>query len=193
LLLVASPISQDLDALGEILPRYPPDKVIWMGGKDLCWEAEYLIGRIADFEIPLLVGEEGQELVFQDGLSIRILGVNPRGGTLLVEYGFFQALFPFGITDRTRDNLNQGKDLGRISVYMVADNGYQSSNPSGWINNINPRLLLLAVGLKDNWGLPDRGLLDRLAGYSLLRTDQHGTIQLKTDGERLWIALEGEP
>jgi competence protein ComEC len=193
LLLVTSPITQDLDALGEVLPRYRPDQIIWMGGPGLCWEAEYLRGKIADFEIPLLDGEVGQELVFQDGLTIRILAVNPRGGTVLIGYGYFLGLFPFGITEQTREEFNHGKDLGRISVYMVAENGYQTSNPSNWIDNLHPQLLLLPVGIKDNQGLPDRGLLDRLAGYSLLRTDQHGTIQLATDGERLWIELEREP
>ena len=73
---------------------------------------------------------------------------------------------------------------------MVADNGYQSSNPTEWIRNLNPQILFLSVGIKDGQGLPDKGLVDRLAGYSLLRTDQHGSIQITTDGKQMWVLVE---
>ena len=86
-----------------------------------------------------------------------------------------------------------GLNLGEMTALLVADNGYQSSNPSLWINNLRPRLVLLSVGIKDSRGLPDRGMIDRLAGYSLLRTDQNGTIRLITDGNQLWVKVDRLP
>jgi competence protein ComEC len=141
-------------------------------------------------QIPVSPGKGGQTVLLSDGLQIRILAVGSRGGTLLVQYGHFQALFPFGLKAADRQVWDQGRKLGEITVYYLADNGYQSSNPAEWITNLNPELLLLSVGLKDSRGLPDRGLIDRLGGYSLLRTDEHGTITLITDGEKLWIKVE---
>jgi beta-lactamase superfamily II metal-dependent hydrolase len=123
-------------------------------------------------------------------LVIKFLSVNKGGGTLLIEYGSFRALFPFGIVEADRQTWRQGMDLGEVSVLYLADNGYQSSNPSTWIRNLNPELLLLSVGLKDSQGLPDRELIARLGGYSLLRTDQHGTIHLISDGVRMWIRVD---
>ena len=193
LLLVASPLAQDLDSLGAILPRFHPKEIIWLGGPGMCWEAEYLRGKISEIKIPLHEGDPGEVLDFQDGLQIRILSETPRGGTLLVEFGSFRGLFPFGITNASIEELLNNGDLGEISVYMLADHGYQSSNPSYWIDALHPQLVLLSVGVNNNQGLPNRGLLDRLAGYSLLRTDAHGTIHLSTDGKRLWIELEEEP
>jgi competence protein ComEC len=190
LLLIASPVLNDLDALGGTLPRFRPQQVIWLGGSSLCWEASNLRVMMEEEDIPVLYGKAGQTLLFRDGLRIKILTVNPRGGTLLIQYGKFQALFPFGLTVEDREDWGQGRDLGEVSVYYLADNGYQSSNPSEWIDNLNPELLLLSVGLKGSQGLPDRGLIDRLGGYSLLRTDQNGSISLITDGEQLWIRVE---
>ena len=83
-----------------------------------------------------------------------------------------------------------GRDLGEVTLLLLADSGYQSSNPSLWIRNLNPQSFLLSVGIKDSQGLPDRGLIDRLAGYSLLRTDQHGSIQITTDGIQMWVQVE---
>ncbi len=38
--------------------------------------------------------------------------------------------------------------------------------------------------------LPSPETLARLSGYTVLRTDQHGWIELTTDGEQLWVAVE---
>ena len=190
LLLVASPVVSDLDALGGILPRFRPREVIWFGKHNLCWEAENLRLLMEEEGIPVISGKAGQTLLFSDGLQIQILAVNARGGTILIQYGNFQALIPFGLRSDDREGWRQGRDLGEVSVYLLADNGYQSSNPSAWINNLRPELLLLSVGLEDNRGLPDRGLMDSLGGYSLLRTDVNGSITLITDGEKLWIRVE---
>ena len=190
LLLIASPVLHDLDGLGGILPRFNPHQVIWLGDHDLCWESENLRVMMQENQIPVIYGKAGQTLLFSDGLRVKILSVNPRGGTLLIHYGNFQALFPFGISAEDRRGWDQGMALGEINVYYLADNGYQSSNPSEWINNLRPELILLSVGLKDSWGLPDQGLIDRLGGYSLLRTDENGTISLITDGLNLWIRVE---
>ncbi len=190
LLLIASPVVSDLDALGDILPRFNPQQVVWLGDQHLCWEAENLRVLMEENQIPVINGKAGQVLFFSDGLQVKILSVNSRGGTLLIQYRNFQALFPFGISSKNRLDWNQGRDLGEISVYYLADNGYQSSNPTEWINNLRPELVLLSVGLKDNRGLPDQGLMDRLGGYSLLRTDKNGSIALITDGWKLWIRVE---
>jgi competence protein ComEC len=190
LVLIASPEGNDLDALAGILPRFNPHQVIWLGDHHLCWEGENLRSVMEENQIPVVDGEADQTLLFSDGLRVKILAENPRGGTLLIQYGNFQALFPFGISLEDRQDLNHGRELGEVSVYYLADNGYQSSNPSIWIENLRPELLLLSVGLKDSRGLPDRGLLDRLGGYSLLRTDKNGSISLITDGSKLWIRVE---
>ncbi|HDD55199.1 MAG TPA: ComEC/Rec2 family competence protein, partial [Chloroflexi bacterium] len=190
LLLIASPALNDLDALGGILPRFNPQQVIWLGADDLCWEAENLRSLMQENQIPVVYGKAGQTLLLSDGLRVKILAVNARGGTLLIQYGDFQALFPFGIRAEDRQDWGQGRELGEINVYYLADNGYQSSNPSVWIENLRPELLLLSVGVTDNRGLPDRGLMDRLGGYSLLRTDENGSISLLTDGKKLWIRVD---
>ena len=167
-----------------------PEKAVWLGDPSLCWESENLRFSLDEERIPLMFGEEGQTLIFRDGMRIQILSASSRGGTVLVEYENFRAVLPYGITNEIRTGLHNGRDIGEVSVLLLADNGYQSSNPSVWIDNLHPQLVLLSVGIKDSQGLPNRGLIDRLAGYSLLRTDQHGTIHISTNGEKLWIRVE---
>lgn len=190
LVLVLSPQAQDLDALAGNLPRFVPEKVIWLGDPSLCWESENLRSSLDEERISLMFAEAGQTLIFKDNLRIQILSASPRGGSVLIDYEDFRAVLPFGITAGIRAELEEGRDIGEVSVLLLADNGYQASNPTVWIKNLHPQLVLLSVGIKNSQGLPSLGLLDRLAGYSLLRTDQHGTIHLSTNGKKLWIRVE---
>jgi competence protein ComEC len=45
------------------------------------------------------------------------------------------------------------------------------------------------VGEDNKFGHPSSAVLDRYAerGITVLRTDQQGTIEFITDGERLWV------
>jgi len=189
-ILIASPVEQDIDALAGILPRFLPEEVYWLGDDSLCWEAENLRNELEKNSIPIIYGEPGQILELGDGVKITVLAESRRGGTLLIEYKNFRSLFPYGISEKYREEIRMGRDLGNVTLLMAADNGYQSSNPSEWIRNLNPQILFLSVGIKDSQGLPDRGLIDRLAGYSLLRTDQHGSIHITTDGKQIWVYVD---
>ncbi len=191
--IITSPIEQEIDSLAGNIPRFQPETVLWMGDGSLCWEAENLRSIIDENAIPLVNGKAGQILTVSDGVMITILSQSKSGGTLLIEYGSLRVLLPYGLLEKNRDEWRQGLDLGQVTVLLLADNGYSSSNPSLWINNLNPRLVLLSVGIKDSRGLPGRSMIDRLAGYSLLRTDQHGSIQLISDGDQLWLEVDRLP
>jgi hypothetical protein len=45
----------------------------------------------------------------------------------------------------------------------------------------------LSVAAGDRNDLPDPETLEALEGYTLLRTDQNGWIEVTTDGERIWV------
>jgi beta-lactamase superfamily II metal-dependent hydrolase len=46
------------------------------------------------------------------------------------------------------------------------------------------------VALADKTGLPSPETLDALRGYTLLRTDEVGWIQITTDGQKMWVEVE---
>jgi len=191
--IISSPLEQDLDAIVGNILRFRPHQVLLFGDGSICWESVNLRIILSENNIPVTYGETGQTLEMSDGVKISVLSQSNSGGTLLLEYGSFRILLPFGLLNESREEWKMGLDLGPMTVLMLADNGYQSTNPSSWIENLHPQLVLLSVGLKDSRGLPDRGLIDRLGGYSLLRTYQHGDIHLITDGSKLWIQVERLP
>jgi beta-lactamase superfamily II metal-dependent hydrolase len=63
-------------------------------------------------------------------------------------------------------------------------------NPPEWIDRWQPQVVLLSVGAGDVKGLPDPETVQALEGYTVLRTDQDGWIELTTDGKQMWVEAE---
>ena len=190
LLVIASPIPEDLLAVERNLERFPPERVIWLGEQALCVEAESLQEKLQEKKIPIVQGQIGQEVVYSRGGKLVVLEESARGGSVLLSYQHFRVLLPFGLDEVGRERLRQGRDIGPISVLLLADRGYQASNPPGWIWNLQPQLLVFS-GEGDGYGsLPDSRLIADLAGYSLLRTDQQGAVEIISDGIEMQVRVE---
>ena len=64
------------------------------------------------------------------------------------------------------------------------------ANPPDWIANLHPQDVLWDVDPGGRQELPPAEALESAEGYTLLRTDKNGWIELATDGERLWVEVE---
>ncbi len=54
---------------------------------------------------------------------------------------------------------------------------------------VDPQVAVISVGADNRFGHPAPEVLDRYAeqGVPALRTDELGTLEFVTDGERLWV------
>jgi competence protein ComEC len=73
---------------------------------------------------------------------------------------------------------------------LLPDSGSELANPPEWLEKIDPELVLISVGAGNTRGLPSEAVLRALEGRTILRTDLHGTIEITTDGERMWVEVE---
>lgn len=193
LLLVASPLAEDIGALPFFVERYPPHEVVWIGSPSPSRAADYLRETLVGLQVPVIEGHPGGSVKIGNDIQIDILSRSDRGGLLLISYGKFRGLMPFGISKDSIQALRDGRDIGHVSVLLLADNGHVANNPPDWIQNLNPRLGIVSVAPDDRQGRPSPSLLRRMAGVSLLRTDLHGWIEITTDGEQMWINVENSP
>jgi len=116
--------------------------------------------------------------------------VGRRSGVLLLEWKNFRALLPVGMSFEEMEALENGKAVGRVSALLMAEGGYAPLNPLEWVANLQPQAVLLSVSLKDTTGLPSPVAIQAVEGYTLLRTDRSGWIELSTDGEQMWVEVE---
>ena len=99
-------------------------------------------------------------------------------------------LLPVGANLDTLDALQDGATMGPMDVISLAQSGYALLAPDVWIDNLDPRLVVISVAPGDPDGRPDKETLDALAGRSVLRTDINGWIDVSSDGTQMWVSVE---
>jgi competence protein ComEC len=55
---------------------------------------------------------------------------------------------------------------------------------------VAPAVAVISVGADNKFGHPSPEVLARLAGVPVYRTDRRGTVEMVSDGERLWVRME---
>lgn len=87
-----------------------------------------------------------------------------------------------------------GDDALRADVLKVAHHGSRTSTTPAFLRAVRPRLALVSVGSGNVYGHPDQDVIARLAaaGAMVLRTDQLGTVVVRTDGRSIHIEAAGD-
>jgi competence protein ComEC len=189
-LIVASPDNQDLSALSSTIERFNPAYVLWSGPTGGTRAARSLYQTLTASSTPVTFMQSGQRLDLGSGASLQALSVGARGAVLLVEWQAFRLLLPLGLDFDTLETLEYGRNLGRLSALLLAESGYAPLNPPEWITNLSPQTVLLSVAPGDPENLPSPETLTAIQGYTLLRTDQNGWIEMVTDGQQMWVQVE---
>jgi competence protein ComEC len=81
----------------------------------------------------------------------------------------------------------------RAEVLKVGHHGSRTSSTEAFVDAVNPRLALVSVGAANTYGHPSPEVMQRLtaAGATVLRTDQLGTVVLRSDGSVLEVHAAG--
>jgi len=189
-LVVASTQENQLSGLPRVVERIPPGSVLWAGNLEASYAARTLDAWVTEQSIPTTRAEIGAELHLGQGVVLRVLDANPRGAVLLVEWESFRALLPVGLNFDALESLDNGKEIGQVSLLLLSESGYAPLSPPEWILNLNPQSIVLNVAAGDKDGLPDEETLETIEDFPLFRTDQNGWIEAITDGRQVWFRIE---
>jgi competence protein ComEC len=189
-LVVAAPGDAQTLSLPQVLDRFRPANVLWAGPTHGTYGARELQAALVRAGISPVLVKSGQALDLGAGAVLRVLTVGARGATLLLEWDRFRLLLPLGANLDDLEALEYGKTIGTVSALLLADSGYTPSNPPEWFDALRPQVVLISVSAADKEGLPSPETLELLQGYTVLRTDRNGWIELTTDGEQMWVEVE---
>ena len=189
-LVLAATEEEQVAALPRVVERYPPDAVLWSGNEQASFSSLALREYFTLNDVRVKNAEVGDVLDLGEDGTLSVLTEGPRGAVLLIEYKNFRALLPIGMSFEALDELQDGAEVGPVSVLSLANSGYAASNPPEWITNLDPELVVLSVAAADENGMPDTEVLESLNGFSLLRTDENGWIEVITDGTQMWVDVE---
>lgn len=146
-------------------------------------------------KIKLLTGAYGQVIDFGDGAVGTILKGNINSTTnnnsvvLRLVYGDVSFLFT-GDTEREGEEnmLERGLNL-KSDILKVGHHGSSTSTSQPFLDAVVPRTAVISVGAGNKFYHPNTPTISRLrtAGIEIFRTDQRGTITVKTDGEKYTV------
>jgi competence protein ComEC len=189
-LIVASTQEDQVAALPRTLERVPPGDVLWAGNVEASYSSASLDRWLADRSVPVTRLEPGMALDLGAGARLTVQTVTTRGAILLIEWDGFRLLLPIGQNFDSLDKSDYGAAIGPVTVLLLGDSGLASVNPSKWIANLRPQVVVLSVAAGDLRGRPSEAVLKNIKDATLLRTDRNGWIEVTTDGERMWVDVQ---
>lgn len=89
--------------------------------------------------------------------------------------------------------VNLGYNL-KADVLKIGHHGCDSSTTEKFINEVDPDYAIISVGKNNDYGYPDKKVMDRLEKrkITVYRTDENGTIIMVTDGKQWKVNVDGD-
>ena len=137
----------------------------------------------------LVRGEPGLTLVLGGGARLQVLDATRSGLTLELTLGRARFLLPLGTDPDSMAHLLRSGALGQTHVLVLADGGHPAVNPPDLFQLTQPLVAAAFIDPEADRADPAAGAIEALRGIRLLRTDQHGWIEFRTDGESLWVEV----
>lgn len=77
----------------------------------------------------------------------------------------------------------------KSDVLKIGHHGSLTSTSEKFLGWVKPSLAAISVGKNNKYGHPKKEIIDRLAKFEIpiLRTDEKGTIVIKSDGEKIMV------
>jgi competence protein ComEC len=161
------------------------------------WETE-----LAEDQLIRSIGQVGTQLVLGNGVVATILNPSPaivhidepnnHSLVLHLQFGQVSFLLPGDIEAPIERRLVQANFPLNATVLKSPHHGSKTSSSEAFLTVIDPQVVVISVGEDNRFGHPSPEVMERYAahGLTVLRTDERGTIQFSTDGERLWMETD---
>jgi competence protein ComEC len=189
-----------------VVERYRVGQVLDSGYEHDNPTYKHWLELISEKQIPVRLARAGMCVETGNGVQLMILHPGPE----LIRYteadsnnnsvvtrlvmGRVSFLLPGDIEEEAENMLiASGQEL-TSTVLKVSHHGSNTSSSAAFLKAVNPELAVISVGADNRFGHPSPQVLERLeelvGAEHVLRTDEDGTIEMVTDGERIWVEVE---
>jgi competence protein ComEC len=199
LLILTQPSSRQIAALPVVAARYQFDTVMTNGVPASSQTARDIEEIFRERGIEPVAAQPGLRIAVGDGVTLTVLhtqvGVPADGDdpgepvVLMLEYGNARLLLPGDLDAQGEAALLRGGFSLDSTALQVPARGDRAVSSAEMLEAVSPQVAVLAVDAGNRSGLPHPETLERLmvTGVALFRTDEHGTVQLVTDGQQMWV------
>ena len=200
LLVLTHPHLDHLEGLLPVIKEFKVDMVLDSGL--ICDSSEYkeFISIIQKKGIPYRQAKAGDNFIFSNNLEIFLL--NPlydsdfydesdfNNASIVVKLFYKNANFLFtgDIEEAAEKKLLIWQNILQSDILKVGHHGSVTSTNLEFLDKVDPSIAVITVG-KNHFGHPSRKIIERLEdkNIQIYRTDEDGTIIIRTNGREYWI------
>ena len=203
LVVCTQPHADHVTGLVEVLLRYDVKQVLEPGVSYNSSIYQEWLRLVEDEGIEYNIARAGQEIDLGNGIKIEVLNppaslwegtsddVDNNGVVLRLSWGQLSFLFTADIREDVEFELIGQRANLKSTVLKVAHHGSETSTSPQFLAAVNPAVAVISVGANNTFGHPGpevwERLINRLGEDNVYRTDEDGTIEFITDGEKLWV------
>ncbi len=206
LVILTHPNADHVTGLVEVLNRYKVNQVLY---PDLDFKSNIYdewLSLIQEKNIKYTIAQAGQQIDLGEGVVIKILNpqtplltdtesdIDNNSVVLHISMGEISFLFTADIFWEAELELLTHRANLSSTVLKVAHHGSDTSTTHYFLTVVNPQLAVISTGANNPFGHPTGAIIEtlkeKLGSENIYRTDEHGTIEFITDGERLWVKVE---
>jgi competence protein ComEC len=208
LVVCTQPQADHVTGLVDVLQRYKVKQVLEPGVSYNSSIYQEWLSVVEDKGIEYNIARAGQEIDLGNGIELEVLNppeslfeetshdVDNNGVVLRLTWGKVGFLFTADIREEAEFELIGQRANLRSTVLKVAHHGSSTSTSRQFLAAVDPEVTVICVGAYNPFGHPSpevvERLIDRLGEDNVYRTDEDGTIEFITDGERLWVRADSQ-
>jgi competence protein ComEC len=193
------PDSDHINGLVPVLERYQVEMVVFREIEHPTDTYAYWLQLLKVEGATIYQGEAGLRIELDDGLEMSVLypgaellpGTDANNSSVVTRltYGQVSVLLPGDIEAVVEHQLvTDGVPL-ESTVLKVAHHGSCSSTTPEFLDAVDPEAVVISVGAENRFGHPCDAVLERLSGLPIYRTDEHGVIEVVSDGLAVWVEI----
>ena len=206
LVVCTQPQADHVTGLVDVLQRYKVKQVLESGVSYNSSIYQEWLRLVEDKGIEYNIARAGQEIDLGGGITMKILNPPPEffqgtscdvdnnGVVLKLTWHKVSFLFTADIREEAEFELIVQRANLKSTVLKIAHHGSETSTSQQFLAAVDPELAVISVGADNRFGHPSpevvERLIDRLGEDNVYRTDDDGTIEFITDGERLWMGAD---
>lgn len=128
------------------------------------------------------------EVVEGGFLDVKNFDTNQTSIIYLLNYGQFRGLFTADASNSLSDDISKNNPGKFVDYIKVPHHGSGNGLTENLLKAFEPKVAVISVGEKNQWGLPNKIILDLLKKYDtiIFRTDENGDIDIATNGVKVW-------
>lgn len=200
LMILTHPQSDHMYGLIEVVKKFKVKKILTSNVSHTTTDYKLWLDTVENQGLKVEFVQAGNNITLTDTVRLKfnwpktaeeqkVTDLNQASLVFTLSYGDLDILMTGDADSQVQPYVG---DFSTIEVLKVPHHGSKSSLKDDFLREIKPKVSVISVGAKNRYGHPRAELLDQLhrVGTEILRTDQNGTVQIVSDGERWYTQAE---